>query len=291
MDHVLNFEVNNLDFAEVKIESAGAAGIDAEINAITDINGVLQGLQVANPGRYFFPGASDGVATSIPDAYQIAEVVLPNGESVRANIIWGQNPNDPGPFVITGFELLGSAVLDKPTGAQKGDTYSFSTGNKTFLDHRDSTGKLISVTYTGSDSDAEFYVGKDSKIGSFLSADNGGTANLKKVLESMIDLRAGLSASDLGEMLSVVEVAERELIDQEDMVVDKIGELSSAMVRINTVRSHDEEYFLEIEQRLAKDLDVDLSEAIMQLTKISTAYQAAMQIGAQLLNTSLLNYL
>ena len=63
------------------------------------------------------------------------------------------------------------------------------------------------------------------------------------------------------------------------------------MVRINTVRSHDEEYFLEIEQRLAKDLDVDLSEAIMQLTKISTAYQAAMQIGAQLLNTSLLNYL
>jgi flagellin-like hook-associated protein FlgL len=291
VDHVLNFEVNNLDFAEVKIESAGAAGLDAEINAITDINGVLQGLQVAHPGRYFFPGASDGVATSIPDAYQIAEVVLPNGESVTANIIWGQNPNDPGPFVITGFELLGSAVLDKPTGAQKGDTYSFSTGNKTFLDHRDSAGKLISVTYTGSDSDAEFYVGKDSKIGSFLSADNGGTANLKKVLESMIDLRTGLSASDLGEMLSIVEVAERELIDQEDMVVDKIGELSSAMVRINTVRSHDEEYFLEIEQRLAKDLDVDLSEAIMQLTKISTAYQAAMQIGAQLLNTSLLNYL
>ena len=128
--------------------------------------------------------------------------------------------------MITGFELLGSAVLDKPTGAQKGDTYSFSTGNKTFLDHRDSAGKLISVTYTGSDSDAEFYVGKDSKIGSFLSADNGGTANLKKVLESMIDLRTGLSASDLGEMLSIVEVAERELIDQEDMVVDKIGELS-----------------------------------------------------------------
>jgi len=29
----------------------------------------------------------------------------------------------------------------------------------------------------------------------------------------------------------------------------------------------------------------------MELTRISTAYQAAMQVGAQLLNTSLLNYL
>ena len=92
-------------------------------------------------------------------------------------------------------------------------------------------------------------------------------------------------------MIEVVQLAEKELIEQEDSVVDKIGELSSTMVRMNTVRSHDEEYFLEIDQRLAKDLDVDLSEAIMQLTRVSTAYQAAMQVGAQLLNTSLLNYL
>ena len=63
------------------------------------------------------------------------------------------------------------------------------------------------------------------------------------------------------------------------------------MVRMNTVRSHDEEYYLEIDQRLSNDLDVDISEAIMQLTRVSTAYQAAMQVGAQLLNTSLLNYL
>ena len=136
-----------------------------------------------------------------------------------------------------------------------------------------------------------FRSGKDSKISSFLNAQNGGTAELSNVIESLIDLRKGLSSENLGEMMEVVQLAEKDLIEQENSVVDKIGELSSVMVRMNTVRSHDEEYFLEIEQRLAKDLDVDLSEAIMQLTKISTAYQAAMQIGAQLLNTSLLNYL
>jgi flagellin-like hook-associated protein FlgL len=46
-----------------------------------------------------------------------------------------------------------------------------------------------------------------------------------------------------------------------------------------------------LDQQISRDLDVDLSEAIMRLTRVSTAYQAAMQVGAQLLNTSLLNYL
>ena len=36
---------------------------------------------------------------------------------------------------------------------------------------------------------------------------------------------------------------------------------------------------------------IDFSVAIMRLSKVSTAYQAAMQVGAQLLNNSLLNYL
>jgi len=48
---------------------------------------------------------------------------------------------------------------------------------------------------------------------------------------------------------------------------------------------------LELDRRLAQDLDIDMSDAIMRLTRASTAYQAAMQVGAQLLNTSLLNYL
>ena len=176
-------------------------------------------------------------------------------------------------------------------GAQIGDTYSFATGKKTFLDHRDSSGNLVGVTYTGSEKNAEFYVGQGSKISSFLNAENGGTSELTTVLSSLVDLRNGLANTDIAEMTEVVQLAEKDLIKQEDSVIDKIGSLSSLMVRMNTVRSHDEEYYLEIDQRLSNDLDVDISEAIMQLTRVSTAYQAAMQVGAQLLNTSLLNYL
>ena len=52
-----------------------------------------------------------------------------------------------------------------------------------------------------------------------------------------------------------------------------------------------EDYFMQLDQRISKDIDIDLSEAIMRLTRISTAYQASLQVGSQLLNTSLLNYL
>ena len=124
-----------------------------------------------------------------------------------------------------------------------------------------------------------------------MDAKEGNTAELASVVESLVELRNGLKVSNLTEMAQIVQSLETELINNEDSVVDKMGELSSTLVRMNTVRAFDEEYHLDIDQRLAKDLDIDLSEAIMQLTRVSTAYQAAMQVGAQLLNTSLLNYL
>jgi hypothetical protein len=110
VDHVLGFEISNPLDVTVKIESAGTDGIDADIRVVTDINGLLSSLRIINPGRYFFPGATDADGlTSIPDAFQFAQIVLPNGNSLEANIIWGENPNDPGPFVITGISLDESA--------------------------------------------------------------------------------------------------------------------------------------------------------------------------------------
>ena len=63
------------------------------------------------------------------------------------------------------------------------------------------------------------------------------------------------------------------------------------MVRMETSKAHDEDYVMALDKRISGDLEIDISEAIMRLTRVSTAYQAAMQVGAQLLNNSLLNYL
>ena len=289
VQHIFSFTTANNSKAEVKIHSAGTSGVEAQTNVITDSKGKVTGIQIKDSGRYFFNiNSSDG---SVPQEYEQADILLPDGQSIKANIIWGENPNDPGPYTILGFELLEEVFVDEPTGSKKGDRFSFATGSKTFLEHRDSDGDVLSVTYTGSDTNSEFYIGKDTKVSSFLSADNGNTAELAGVVNSLIELRHGLNEDSPSELARRVQMVESELIEREDEVVDKIGELSSLLIRMDSVRAYDEDLHQQLEQRLAKDLDVDLSEAIMELTRVSTAYQAAMQVGAQLLNTSLLNYI
>ena len=291
LNHVFSFDVTNINSHDVNIATAGKNGIDAQISVQSDIDGKVFGLKVDDPGRYFFP-QSDG-SQKIPEEYRTAYITMNDGQSFEAKILWDQNPNDPGPYIISGLEILGNIEVktNLAMGSSLGDNFSLATGNKTFLDHRDSDGKVLSVTYTGSGDNAEFFVGNESKVSSFLNANDGNTAELASVVESLVELRDGLSQENLSDMAQIVQSLGEDLIMHEEAVIDKMGELSATLVRMNTVRAHDEDYHLEIDQRLAKDLDVDLSEAIMQLTRVSTAYQAAMQVGAQLLNTSLLNYL
>lgn len=107
----------------------------------------------------------------------------------------------------------------------------------------------------------------------------------------MIGLRNDLHDRGNGNYLAQNNEFERELISLEDKIIDDMGEISSKLVRMETVKSQDEEYFVELDKQISRDLEVDLSEAIMRLSRVSTAYQAAMQVGAQMLNSSLLNYL
>ena len=143
----------------------------------------------------------------------------------------------------------------------------------------------------GSKNNSEFYVGKESKLSSFLNSADGNTAELGGVVNALIELREGLANATRSYYSQEVEDSEKKLIDLEDKIIDKMGELTASMVRMETVKAHDEDYFMQLDQRISRDLDVDLSETIMRLSRVSTAYQAAMQVGAQLLNTSLLNYL
>ena len=289
LNHVLKFEAVRSDAPTVTIQPAGSAGIDAKAKAVVDANGDVVGLKVVNPGRYFFGTSASGI---IPPDFEKAKVILPGGQEMEATILWEENPNDPGPFRIAGFDISGETVAKNAAyGPRTGDTFSFATGEKTFLDHRNDKGEIINVSYMGSEKNSEFYVGKESAISSFIDSSDGNTAGLGNVVNTLVELRDGLANATPSHYSQEVENAEKKLIDLEDEIIDKMGELSASMLRMETVKAHDEDYFMQLDQRVSRDLDIDLSEAIMRLTRVSTAYQAAMQVGAQLLNSSLLNYL
>jgi len=289
MDHVMKFSPERDDAPSVTIQSAGSSGIDASAKAVVDAHGRIVGLKVMNPGRYFFGTDSTG---TVPPDFEKAKVLLENGQELEATILWEENPSDPGPFRIAGFDISDEPVATgAPSGPRLGDTFDFATGSKAFLDHRDSEGNLLSVTYMGGNQNSQTFVGKDTAISYMLDSSGDKTKELGDIVNSLVQLRDGLSNSSPNLYSQEIADAEQGLISMEDNLINKMGELSAKMVRMETVRAHDEDYLLQLDQQISRDLDVDLSEAIMRLTRVSTAYQAAMQVGAQLLNTSLLNYL
>ncbi len=289
MDHVMKFSPERDDAPSVTIQSAGSSGIDASAKAVVDAHGRIVGLKVMNPGRYFFGTDSTG---TVPPDFEKAKVLLENGQELEATILWEENPSDPGPFRIAGFDISDEPVATgAPSGPRLGDTFDFATGSKAFLDHRDSEGNLLSVTYMGGKQNSQTFVGKDTAISYMLDSSGDKTKELGDIVNSLVQLRDGLSNSSPNLYSQEIADAEQGLISMEDNLINKMGELSAKMVRMETVRAHDEDYLLQLDQQISRDLDVDLSEAIMRLTRVSTAYQAAMQVGAQLLNTSLLNYL
>ena len=291
LDYVFKFKTTHEDSPKVSIYPAGSSGQDASAEAIVDADGDVVGLKLLDPGRYFFGSSSDGV---VPPDFEKATITLQDGSQLSANIIWEENPADPGPFRISGFELVDDGLGTKHNALSSprlGDTFSFATGSKTFLDHRDEDGKLLSVSYQGGDKNAFTRIGKDTDVSYMLNASKGNTAALGNVVNSLVELRDGLFESANSTGPSTVPETEKELIALEDLIIDKMGELSATMVRMETVRTHDEDYAMTLDKQISKDLEIDMSEAIMRLTRVSTAYQAAMQVGAQLLNNSLLNYL
>ena len=291
LNHVLSFSTLNENKPGIRIPESGAKGTDASAEAVVDANGEVVGLRILNRGKYFFGSSTN--STTIHSDFQNVEIDLADGSLLSAKIIW-QEDNTNGSFFISGFEQL-SVVSGQNTSSaltpKEGDTFSFATGTKTFLDHRDADGNLLNVSYMGGNESSSSTVGTNTDLSFLLDASNEGTEELGNVVNSLIDLRKGLSNHSSTDFAEEVYTAEKKLSLLEDEIVNKMGELTASMVRIETVNSHDEEYSMSIDKQISNDLEIDLSEAIMRLTRISTSYQAAMQVGSQMLNNSLLNYL
>ena len=291
LNHVLSFKADHGKEPKIRMPDPGSSGSVASAEAVVDANGEVVGLRITDRGSYFFGSSTQ--SSTIHSDFQNVEIDLDDGSVLSAKIIW-QEDNTTGSYFVSGFEqftTLNGQNTSSSTSTNLGDKFSFATGSKTFLDHRDANGDLLSVSYLGGVESSKARVGTDTDLNFLLDASNDGTKSLEDTVKSLIDLRSGLLNSSSLDFSEEVQTAERKLLSSEDDIVDKMGELSASLVRIETVNSHDEEYSMSIDKQISRDLEVDLSEAIMRLSRISMSYQAAMQVGSQMLNNSLLNYL
>lgn len=112
-------------------------------------------------------------------------------------------------------------------------------------------------------------------------------AKLKEFIDRLIALRDGMT-SNSG---SAIATARVNLMTSEDDIIGMLAANSSLQARFDSVRSQSMARFTDLEALISKDADVDVAQTMVELTRQQTAYQAAMQAGAQLLRMSLLDYL
>ena len=104
MDHVMKFSPERDDAPSD--HSIRRSSYDASAKAVVDAHGRIVGLKVMNRKVFF---GTDSTGTVPPD-FEKAKVLLENGQELEATILWEENPSDPGPFRIAGFDISDEPV-------------------------------------------------------------------------------------------------------------------------------------------------------------------------------------
>ena len=159
------------------------------------------------------------------------------------------------------------------------------TDTAPFTATRDASGKITGVTYAGSNSAAEFHIGENSKISPY----NDPTSNQKlgDFINNLVAMRDALQSGST----APVQAAQPALRTSEDDILGAVTNIATTQTRLEGDRAQNVARFSDLEQSTSKLTDADLSETVVKLTQTQTAYQAALQVGAQVMRVSLLDYL
>ncbi len=168
----------------------------------------------------------------------------------------------------TGEHLFGGTKTDAPP----------------FTATRDAAGKITGVTYAGAASGAEFRISEGAKLSPFTSgAENQQIADFMNNLVSLRDaFTSGSSAA--------VQATRPALETSENNFLVTLSDIGAKQMRLEVDGHQNEARFAELEKLTGAETDVDLSQVVVKLTQAQTAYQAALQSGAQILNLSLMDY-
>jgi flagellar hook-associated protein 3 FlgL len=183
-------------------------------------------------------------------------------------------------------QMIEEAVQD--SNSRSGSDYLFG-GTKTdappFEATRDSSGNITAVTYKGAATAAQIQTGEGSLISPF----TGGEVNqqLGDFVNNLISLRDALTNQDPG----AVQTAATTLHGSEDDLLVAISGVGAVQTRLEADGAQNAARFTDLGKLISQDADADLAQTVVKFQQAQTAYQAALQSGAQVMHLSLLDYL
>jgi len=270
------------------VSAAERAAYAVELNQL--IKSSLDAGNSTFQGEYLFNGANSSVQPFADD-----------GAATPAALVTSPSVTVAGTTVTSGSATIAVPSL---TGLAVGQTVT-GTGipaNSTILSTDSSTNPPTitlsnNATANGTVSIAAAYDGASIAVSNSLSISpfTSGTSNAKiaDFITRLIALRDGLNntagAADGG--TAAISAARANLLTSENDIIGILADNAAMQTRIEAVKTQASSRFDNLGSLISKDADVDIAQTTVNLTRARTAYQAAMQAGAQMLKLSLLDYI
>ena len=115
-----------------------------------------------------------------------------------------------------------------------------------------------------------------------------GLSSSSSLFQSLMDLRDNLLR---GDQWAISNISIVEMDEALERITNCHTEVGAKTNRVSATKTKIESINLNLKEMLSNVEDIDMTEAIIRMTEWETTYQASLQIGSKLMQTSLLNYL
>jgi flagellar hook-associated protein 3 FlgL len=154
-----------------------------------------------------------------------------------------------------------------------------------FVPTRDSQGRIIAITNTGMLEGATFQISEGTELSPFPTGEENDEFAI--FIDRLITLRNAFeTGSD-----AAVRTAGRHLGRSEDDLLIMLSGLGAIQMRIEVESARNSTMYSDLDTEISRQVDVDLAESLVELGRVETAYQAALQSSARIMNLSLFDYL
>jgi flagellar hook-associated protein 3 FlgL len=196
-------------------------------------------------------------------------------------------------------QLIKQAV--QTMNSQFNGQYAFggtATGQPPFTMVTDANGNVVSVTYQGNTSVTDSEIGAGATVAVDIPGENNSGSGPRGLIADsrsgadffnhLISLQNHLLAGDTN---AVVTTDRPALQQDEDNILYQVSNNGAVQSQLSAAANDVSARSASLDQMVSKESGADMTQTMVQLSQAQTAYQAALQSGSLLLNTSLLDYL
>jgi flagellin-like hook-associated protein FlgL len=198
-----------------------------------------------------------------------------NDGGVTMGKLYVQSGEFSGEIDLTGVETVGEMI----------DKFSNSDTNFNIQAWISEDGKRLNLTNTK----GEPYIKvRDLAEGNPNVASSLGLGNSPSVFTTLMDLRDNLLRNDA----KAISEENLKMIDEDINRILKIhAEVGTKTNRVTATKEKQENISLNLKKMLSSVEDIDMAEAIVRMTELEVAYQAALQTGSRVMQTTLMDFL